>query len=323
MSYYAFISHSSYDSLFAEHLFSFLEDGFEIGFSNVFCTSMQGQVRPGTNPHEIIINALKTTEKICYFIISPNTLNSMYCFYEMGAAWALGIYPTLIYLSPLNHNEQKLRNLPFTQVQAIDVDINSEESIHNLAVDINLTLSEKGISKRVGYNRARDAFISAILSISKNSLISLNLRDAVVFHSGSDFKTFRILELSEQMVNCEYDFNISKPEYVGYAIELNNSDWGGHVRSEHSIEFDIDVSNSTSIFIEFKGDNRALISSQRVDITANHEHFRYKLNELNYMIDKWRHMSQLVFVIYSRESKSTSGKIKVSNIRIGLLPDNN
>ncbi len=316
MSYRVFISHSSFDSEVALALYTFLQDGFEINGSNVFCTSKDNQLGTGNIPHVEIIDALRETDEICYFIISPSTFDSMYCFCEMGAAWALNKDVTLIHIYPISYNDTRLQRLPFSQHWSINVNLLSDDSVREFAVSIQEKLKYKNISERANFISKRDKFINEILSIPRKKQTLIDMTDSALFHENADGKTLIMLTCLEDAIYLTYDFSTSKPEYVGYAIDLAKSDWRIHIKHEHSLMFDIEVSHPIVVNLEFKGENHKVLVTEKMELFSTIEHRAINLSNLSVKLDKWSIMTQLVFLLKPEELNNTRGNIKISNLRL-------
>lgn len=317
MSCRIFISHSSYDSEFALALYAFLQDGFEINSSDIFCTSKQDELIVGSDPHTAILDALKGTDEICYFIISPSTFDSMYCFCEMGAAWALDKDPTLIHIYPITHDDVRLRRLPFSQRWAIDVNLILDDSIRNMAESIRCKLKNKNIQERANFIGKRDRFVNEVIEITRRKETMIDMKDSSVFHKNGDDKTLIKLNSTDNSAYLTYDFNTSKPDYVGYAVELEKSDWSVHIKNEHSLMFDTEVSHQLTINLELKGENKVVLTTEKIQLSPVVEHKAIKLSELNVKFNKWHAMTQLVFLIKPDELADIHGILKISNLRLG------
>lgn len=319
MSYRVFISHSSYDFEFALALFAFLQDGFEINSTDIFCTSLQNQLLVGENSHDKILKALKETDEVCYFVISPSTFDSMYCFCEMGAAWALNKDPTLIHIYPISFDDTRLRRLPFSQRWAIDVNLISDDSARYLADSIQAKLKDKNIPERANFIGKRNQFINDVLSIPQRKQTSIDMTDSSLFHENADEKTLVVLNCLEHAAYLTYDFNTSMPDYVGYAIDLEKTDWRIHIKYEHSLMFDIEVSHPIIVNLEFKGENKAVLATEKIELSSVFEHRAIKLSDLNIKFNKWSNMTQLVFLLKPEELHNIRGNIKISNLRLAQV----
>lgn len=91
-----FISHSSENKELVEMLVDFLQMGMGVNRSDIFCTSIPGNLPTGKAFIEKIKEELRESEAVI-FLITEDYLKSQFCITEMGAAWALGkrIYPLL------------------------------------------------------------------------------------------------------------------------------------------------------------------------------------------------------------------------------------
>ena len=84
-----FVSHSSKDETFVEHLVNLLQT---IGFNkrNLFCSSVEGYgIDEGADIYETLKSKFQDYDIYVIFVLSENYYNSPACLNEMGAAWVL------------------------------------------------------------------------------------------------------------------------------------------------------------------------------------------------------------------------------------------
>lgn len=92
-----FISHSSKNRALVSLFVELLNTKLGVADSDIYCTSIQNQVKLGKNFIQDIQNNLVDAE-VVFFLITEEYLSSIFCLMEMGAAWAYkdNIIPILV-----------------------------------------------------------------------------------------------------------------------------------------------------------------------------------------------------------------------------------
>lgn len=110
-----FISHSSKNRDLVNLFVELLNTKLGISDTDIYCTSIQNQVKLGKNFIQDIQNNLVDAE-VVFFLITEDYLNSIFCLMEMGAAWAYkdNIIPILV--PPVTF--KTLDSTPLATVQA-------------------------------------------------------------------------------------------------------------------------------------------------------------------------------------------------------------
>lgn len=92
-----FISHSSKNRELVSLFVELLNTKLGVTDSDIYCTSIQNQVKLGKNFIQDIQNNLVDAE-VVFFLITEEYLSSIFCLMEMGAAWAYkdNIIPILV-----------------------------------------------------------------------------------------------------------------------------------------------------------------------------------------------------------------------------------
>lgn len=81
-----FISHSSKNRELVKLFVELLHTKLGVSKGEIYCTSIQNQVKPGKNIFQDIRDNLVNAEFVV-FLITEDYLRSIYCLMEMGAAW--------------------------------------------------------------------------------------------------------------------------------------------------------------------------------------------------------------------------------------------
>lgn len=84
-----FISHSSNDSAFAEQVITLLNECIDFDGEGIVCTSTEGYGFEFGTKFERELRESIAAADVVVALISPNSLASLFCTFEMGAAWGL------------------------------------------------------------------------------------------------------------------------------------------------------------------------------------------------------------------------------------------
>lgn len=316
--YQIFISNSTKDNHLVDAFYAYLVDGLGVRSDKIFNFSIMGRIPPGQPFHDYIRKSILSTEKIAIFFVSKESLKSKYCFYEMGAIWALGILPIVIYISPLRVTDDDFKNLPLTQVQSIHVDLKDKASINNMIDTVKgvicdeLGIKETNLSLSI---KRKEELIDRILSSPNNRDTSIALKNGITFHENSDSSTLKVLEKGENNIKMAINFTNSIPEFVGYAVNLNNADWSYFVRNNYFINLSFSSLRTVkSMTIEFKGENKNLLGASHIDFSNTESNkISIKLGDLNDFSDLWSRMTELVF-LFKPSDIDDMGTIKIENV---------
>jgi hypothetical protein len=85
-----FISHSSKDATYAETLADFLSDCIDFGAGEVVCTSAVGYGLEFGSKFEKKLRKCIEAAEVVIPVVSEHSLASLFCVFEMGAAWGQG-----------------------------------------------------------------------------------------------------------------------------------------------------------------------------------------------------------------------------------------
>jgi hypothetical protein len=92
-----FISHSARDAAIAKSMVTLFEKAFKISARRIRCTSVDGyRLSAGANVNEVL-RAEVFGAKLFVALLTPNSLNSPYVLFELGARWGTRrpLYPVL------------------------------------------------------------------------------------------------------------------------------------------------------------------------------------------------------------------------------------
>ena len=99
-----FISHSSKDSLFVQALIDLLRAALNLGSTQIRCTSIDGYRLPGgANTNEQLKQEVHHADAFIG-VISPESINSIYVVFELGARWGANL-PLIPLIAPGTNND--------------------------------------------------------------------------------------------------------------------------------------------------------------------------------------------------------------------------
>lgn len=100
-----FITHSSLDRDLANHLVEALRLGAGVAPERIFCSSIEGYgVKVGSDFMQYILQQLQDTDLVVP-LITPAYLDSVFCQWELGAAWVREVKMFPIRVEPVAHSE--------------------------------------------------------------------------------------------------------------------------------------------------------------------------------------------------------------------------
>lgn len=312
----AFISCVSEDKAITEAILYYLAEILGIRQRDIFnfCVG-ENQIPPDSDFHEYILNSIKESD-IAVFIITEESMKSLYCLFELGAAWALERESIRIFISP--EKFERLEKTPFGNRQAYYVDLSSRESISTLANS--LTTHLLGRNKRtpdLSSQRSQQLLINMLVDEgAKRTAVDMRpvLSNGGVFHQNSDSNTLRVIEKSEYSVKLLVDFLSSQPEFVGYAVRLNNVDWSALVKADYKLRFDVSsLPTVKKLTIEFKGENKDTIGEKTVNLSDTDMPISVRLRDINTEYELWGKMSELVF-LFKPDHIQETGSILIEQL---------
>lgn len=234
-----FISHCTKDIEKVNELMEFLQVGMGIGREQIFCTSVNGTLRPGTDFIQSIKGAMKDC-KVVIPLISENYMKSNFCFMELGAAWILsGEQDGGKEMWPLLTGKIKFKDLkdtPLCKLQMLCL-----ESQDDMAVLYDVLCDQKLVSKRNTplFNQKLPGFMGRIRPKENDSNVILH----------SDERGYYLAEISE--------IRPVPPSYRCYKIKglVESNLFGGYQSGEtHWIFFHAGIYEDLTVgdFVRFK-----------------------------------------------------------------------
>ena len=153
-----FISHSSKDIQAAKELVALLEKGIKIQSENIRCTSVPGyKLKAGAKIEQQLKHEVREAELVLG-LVTPNSINSQYVLFELGARWALELKTFLIAGFGLSKNDLQP---PLSLIHVLDANEKNDilQLIENCAEYLKLGLKSSSM-----YNDLVDTFCSMSLS---------------------------------------------------------------------------------------------------------------------------------------------------------------
>lgn len=304
-----FISHSGLDKELAAAIESYLFEGLKIALENIFRFSRVNNIPTGEKFHDFILGAIKEAD-IAIFLITVNSVSSRYCYYEMGACWALGIKPFIIYFDPISVSDDIFKNLPFTQVQSSNINFDNKNSIYNMLESLRSIIYGDTFDPAEIYLH-KEKFIKRICNNMLDSF-KLNLQDGIVFvHDSYNENVLKIKEVSKDSIKLCIDYTELRPKYAGYAVRLHDTSWSSYFKDNYvfSISY-IPQKGLKSFYIEFKGKDKKMIGRKLINISesdyGNNINVQIILKDININSIYWKNMSEIVFLFLGEFEESPS-----------------
>jgi len=99
-----FISHSAEDTAIVRNFVDLIAHGIGLGKEDIFCTSVPGQIAPGSD-FKAEIKARLNSSSLFLPIISESFSTSRFCMFELGASWAASKSIIPILVPPLTYSD--------------------------------------------------------------------------------------------------------------------------------------------------------------------------------------------------------------------------
>jgi len=199
-----FISHSSLDKELATAIEAYLFEGLGIDLENIFRFTRVNNIPKGEKFHDFILGAIREANT-AIFLITQNSVSSRYCYYKMGACWALGIKPFVIYFDPVSVSDDVFRNLPFTQVQSSNINLDNKNSIYDMLEGLRDILYGDTFDPSEIYLH-KERFVKSIYN-NISEAFKLNLQDGIVFvHDSYNEDVLKVKEVSKDSISLNIDY---------------------------------------------------------------------------------------------------------------------
>lgn len=311
-----FISHSILDTNIAAAVESYLCEGLKIDLQNIFRCSRTNNIPKGEKFHDFILGAMRESN-IAIFLITPNSVSSRYCYYEMGACWALGIKPFIVYFDPLSVNDNIFKNLPFTQVQSSNIVLSNKDTIYDMLDSLkNIIIGTMNEPDDLSFHK--DKFIKRISGVILSNF-EINLQDGRVFvHDSYNDNILKLSNVSKNEVTFNIDYTELRPKYTGYAVRLHDISWSSFF--EKNCPFSLNYTpkeNLKCFYIEFKGKDKKMIGKKKIAISKEdynkNIHCQFLLSDININSIYWKRISEIV-ILFIGESVETSSELYINNV---------
>jgi len=305
-----FISHSILDKNIAAAVETYLCEGLKIDLQNIFRCSRTNNIPKGEKFHDFILGAMRESN-IAIFLITPNSVSSRYCYYEMGACWALGIKPFIVYFEPLSVSDNIFKNLPFTQVQSSNIALSNEDSIYDMLESLkNIIYGIMNEPDDLSWHK--DKFVKRV----RNSILNnfkLNLQDGRVFvHDSYSDNILKVNKVSKDEITFGIDYTELRPKYTGYAVRLHDISWSSFFEKDYAFSLNYTPKEDLKCFyIEFKGKDKKMIGRKKITISEDdynkNIHCQFLLRDINVNSIYWKQMSEIVILFISESVETSSG----------------
>lgn len=311
-----FISHSTLDKNIAAAVESYMCEGLKIELQNIFRTTRSNNVPKGERFHDCILGAIKESS-VVIFLITPNSVSSRYCYYEMGACWALGIKPFIVYFEPLSVSDNIFKNLPFTQVQSSNIILNDQNSIYDMLESLK-DIIYGTIDEPDDLFLHKDKFIKRLRN-SMPDTFKLNLQDGRVFvHDSYDDNILKLQKVSKSDITFCIDYTRLRPKYTGYAIRLHDINWNSFFEKDYLFSLNyIPKEGLRYFYIEFKGKDKKIIGRKKITISENdynnNINCQFLLKDININSIYWKNMSEIV-ILFIEGSVENSSELSINGV---------
>ncbi len=311
-----FISHSTLDKNIAAAVEAYLYEALRIDLQNIFRCTRKNNIPNGEPFHDFILGAIKESD-IAIFLITPNSVSSRYCYYEMGACWALGIKPFIVYFEPLSVSDNIFKNLPFTQVQSSNITFSNENSIYEMLDGLKDIICGS-MNEPDDLSLHKDKFIKKIRNDVLNTFI-LNLQDGRVFvHDSYNDNILKLKKISKNDVTFCIDYTELRPKFTGYAVRLHDISWSSFFEKNYVFSLNYTPKEGLQYFyIEFKGKDKKIIGRRKITIFENDynnsTYCQFLLKDINVNSVYWNQISEIV-ILFTDESVQESSELSISDI---------
>lgn len=311
-----FISHSILDKNLAAAVETYLCVGLKIDLQNIFRCSRTNNIPKGEKFHDFILGAMRESN-IAIFLITPNSVSSRYCYYEMGACWALGIKPFIVYFEPLSVSDNIFKNLPFTQVQSSNIALSNEDSIYDMLESLK-NIIHGIMNEPDDLSWHKDKFIKRV----RNSILNnfkLNLQDGRVFvHDSYSDNILKVNKVSKDEITFGIDYTELRPKYTGYAVRLHDISWSSFFEKDYAFSLNYTPKEDLKCFyIEFKGKDKKMIGRKKITISEDdynkNIHCQFLLRDINVNYIYWKQMSEIV-ILFISESVEISSELYINDV---------
>lgn len=311
-----FISHSILDKNIAVAVETYLCEGLKIDLQNIFRCTRKNNIPKGEPSHDVILEAMRESN-IAIFLITPNSVSSRYCYYEMGACWALGIKPFIVYFEPLSVSDNIFKNLPFTQIQSSNIVLSNEDSIYDMLEGLK-NIIHGIMNEPDDLSWHKNKFMNRVSNEISNNF-KLNLQDGRVFvHDSYSDDILKVKKVSKDEIAFCIDYTKSKPKYTGYAVRLHDISWISFFEKDYAFSFNYTPKEELKCFyIEFKGKDKKMIGRKKITISENdynkNIHYQFLLRDINVNSIYWKQMSEIV-ILFISESVEESSELYLDDI---------
>lgn len=298
-----FISCSNQDKEIADILMAYFERTFNISYDDMYNCFVGKRTPVGINYNEYIKESIIASD-IIIILITEEALKSKYCLCELGAAWGLNKKTIMVFVEPTSY--ENLFDTPMAGMQALSVNLKDKKSIDRLIVDFGLVFSslinEENYKSDQSLSKHEAKEDLHKLSFTREIPKSPVLLNSNAFHANGDPTTLKLREISHSSITARIDFHNSKPQFVGFFIDLENANWSGLIFAEYILSFSIKSTTAVrGVTIEFKnkkqGEELFKFSEHRIDLLKNNINtYSIALKDINTNINNWKNMKELVFL---------------------------
>jgi len=203
-----FISHSSAEKLFVEHLIELIRAALNLSSSQIRCTSINGYRLPvGVNTDEQLRREVHEADAFIG-VISRQSLNSIYVVFELGARWGAGrsLSPVLV-----PGTKSEILGGPLASINALSA--GDRAQLYQLVENLGQVLDIKPEMPAV-YDRYIDAIVKQNKSVTSKAEESSNRFDSDEL-SGGQIKILKLLaKIGDKRLVLQHVSNAIKEDVI-------------------------------------------------------------------------------------------------------------
>ncbi len=338
--YYYFISHSAKDKKLASIIHDFLVNALGIPKQKVFCASENGNIPFGTNDylqyiHDALVGTQQDNGKMIALITS-NFMQSSFCKYEVGAAWALDIETQPMLFPPVSHKDSDIVGSPLSHTQSIIIE--KEDLFNTIFSSLNTLINNSMKDPKLnGYINSIPRDVQSnycctvareierlLCSVDVNRIAFNALSDTCgVYHAEGFSKSMSYdKDIDEHILTLDIDFSLGRPPYAGYYIRpLKPNDWTPYINNKFFIRFDAYASGSVeNVYIELKCKDYQITDKKHKLRTPNvWTTYSFYLGNQD-PDDGWGNMKEICFVVKDDSLSGDRGSLCIRNVRLERDP---
>lgn len=226
-----FISHSSKDKSYVEHIVSLFDD-MGLTDEQIFCSSIPGYDIPlGKTIFEYLLELFREYDLHIIFVHSANYYQSPISLNEMGAAWVLKSNFTSFLIPAFDFSDMKgVVNNASISIKLDNADDEVKDKLNQLYDQV---VAEFGVKKKAAviWEKKRDAFINAVKSIGTTSISLTNPMPKIIL-------SYEACEMLKELSEKDDSTIIKVSSLSGTTIQYGRKAVGNHIGQREFSKWD-------------------------------------------------------------------------------------